>query len=45
MVYVTWQDEEDNETNIAPFDTFEEVKEFCKENNLDPKKCCAEMCW
>lgn len=45
MVYVTWQDEEDNEVNIVSFDTFDEAKEFCKENGLNPDECCDEMFW
>lgn len=45
MVYVTWQNKEDDEANIAPFDTFDEAEEFCEENNLNPKECSTEMCW
>ena len=45
MVYVTWQDEEDNEVNIVSFDTFDEAEEFCKENGLKTEECCDVMDW
>lgn len=45
MVYVTWQNEEDDEVNITSFDTVEEAEEFCEENGLNLDECCDEMCW
>lgn len=34
MVYVTWNDTEDEEPNVISFATWEEAEEFCKENGL-----------
>ena len=45
MVYVTWNDTEDEEPNVISFTTWEEAEEFCKENGLKTEECCAVMNW
>lgn len=45
MVYVAWNDTEDDEANVISFDTWEEAKEFCKENGLKTEECCSEVDW
>lgn len=45
MVYVTWNDTEDDEPNVISFSTREEAEEFCKENGLKTEECCDVMDW
>ena len=45
MVYVTWNDTEDEEPNVISFITWEEAEEFCKENGLKTEECCTVMNW
>lgn len=45
MVYVTWNDTEDEEPNIISFTTWKEAEEFYKENGLKTEECCDVMDW
>lgn len=45
MVYVTWNDTEDEEPNVVSFTAWEEAEEFCKENGLKTEECCTVMNW
>lgn len=45
MVYVTWNNAENDEPNAASFITWGEAEKFCKENELNMEECCCEMDW
>ena len=45
MIYVTWNDTEDDEPNVVSFTTWEEAEEFCEENGLKTEECCSVMNW
>ena len=45
MVYVSWNDIEDEEPHVISFTTWEEAEEFCKENGLKTEECCTVMNW
>lgn len=45
MIYVTWKDKDDNEPNVETFFTWEETKEFVKENGLSMEENVCEMDW
>lgn len=45
MIYVNWDDPTDGEPNVVSFNKWEEAEEFCKENKLNIRECCSEICW
>lgn len=45
MVYVTWEDNNDDELNVETFLTWEDAEEFVKENGLNMEENACEMDW
>lgn len=45
MIYVTWNDNNDDEPNVETFLMLEEAEEFVKENGLSMEENVCEMDW
>lgn len=45
MVYVTWNDTEDEEPNVISLLRGKKQRNFCKENGLKTEECCTVMNW
>lgn len=45
MVYVTWEDKDDDEPNILSFFDMSEAEDFVKEHGLSMEENVCEMDW